>query len=895
MTTALSSGGGCVVRGGGSKSGHRLWGPQQAQVGRTFEAEFAQFKAAALDVISVGGKCALEWPDKSQYWNHPNVQSFLKEWGFASTPIKAASLGINKPGYWRVASNNIALLKSLQTTFDKSNKGKVFQRLELVPGKVDVAEVQGPSGAVATKPGVPCSAVTDSASFPIKLSAVAMAAVMEQIKEGRVMDSEIPAMPLIPLDHPGFDAIHREKLDDPILPFNAMVSRAVPPKEANQNPLARAAMDSEMKGLREHGVWNEKKMRERADVLKEARVRGEKVHHGRVFLICHEKGSEMPEGHPDRKMKARAVFQGNNVKDEFWDQAIFGELPSSPAAIEAAKAADAAGLLPGHKCQTCDAEKAYIQSKLGGIKTWVELPHEYWPQEWKDRHKLTEGHPNKLYCPVVPLEYALYGHPDAGGYWEKHCEGHLLKIGFTKVPGWRSCFYHKRLRCFLVVYVDDFKMAGPAESLPEAWRLITAGIKTDEPQEASKYLGCDHYVTTEKRNGKTVRQLRYDMSNFFKSCVTAYLELAGPNAPKLRSAATPFLEEVDDEKVGEGKLQSIAASILMKVLYGARMVRFDLLKAVNYLASRITKWSPECDRRLRRLMCYIDSTAESELIGWVGDAPEDLVLWLFADADFAGCKVTLRSTSGAFLALSGPNTFFPLGAHSRKQTCVPHSTPEAELVAADAALRLEGLPAIDLWDVILDRSVVLKFWEDNDAAIKIMLSGRNPTMRHMARTHRVDTMWLHETCTGNGEALIERILKLKLELERLEEKQALLEKGQGNAKDTVQLEYCESNKMAADIFTKPFVNADKWGEVCELIGIEVKHKKPIWGEWGTKAERGDKEKSPEVKEARELSKEEKAANKERAKERAAKGIREAKEREKKEAERQAESLRVGGG
>ena len=177
---------------------------------------------------------------------------------------------------------------------------------------------------------------------------------------------------------------------------------------------------------------------------------------------------------------------------------------------------------------------------------------------------MPEGHPNKLYCPVVPPVYALYGHPDAGGYWEKHCESHLHKIGFRNVPGWRSCYRHKN-GCFLVVYVDDFKMAGPAAALAESWRLIRSGpggIKTDKPQEASKYLGCDHYVTTEKRNGQTVRQLRYDMSNFFKSCVTTYLELAGPNAPELRYAEAPFLEEVDDEKVGEGSCRVLLRASL---------------------------------------------------------------------------------------------------------------------------------------------------------------------------------------------------------------------------------------------------------------------------------------------------------------------------------------------
>ena len=59
-----------------------------------------------------------------------------------------------------------------------------------------------------------------------------------------------------------------------------------------------------------------------------------------------------------------------------------------------------------------------------------------------------------------------------------------------------------------------------------------------------------------------------------------------------------------------------------------------------------------------------------------------------------------------FMAFTGPNTFFPLNGVSKKQACVSHSTPEAEIVAANAAARLEGVPALQLWDAILERKVI---------------------------------------------------------------------------------------------------------------------------------------------------------------------------------------------
>ena len=41
-------------------------------------------------------------------------------------------------------------------------------------------------------------------------------------------------------------------------------------------------------------------------------------------------------------------------------------------------------------------------------------------------------------------------------------------------------------------------------------------------------------------------------------------------------------------------------------------------------------------------------------------------------------------------------------------------------------------------------SAKLYVFEDNEAVIKMCIKGRSPTMRHVARTHRVDLDWLIE-------------------------------------------------------------------------------------------------------------------------------------------------------
>ena len=127
---------------------------------------------------------------------------------------------------------------------------------------------------------------------------------------------------------------------------------------------------------------------------------------------------------------------------------------------------------------------------------------------------------------------------------------------------------------------------------------------------------------------------------------------------------------------------------------------------------------------------------------------------------------------------------------NQEQTAVSHSSTESEIISLDTGLRLDGLPALELWDLIVsvlgniarvsDRSgklesddhkhhkshnqidamkdidsvpsnvqsarqeAFLYVFEDNEAVIKMIIKGRSLTMRHVSRTHRVALDWLFD-------------------------------------------------------------------------------------------------------------------------------------------------------
>ena len=126
------------------------------------------------------------------------------------------------------------------------------------------------------------------------------------------------------------------------------------------------------------------------------------------------------------------------------------------------------------------------------------------------------------------------------------------------------------------------------------------------------------------------------------------------------------------------------------------------------------------------------------MYGWIGDARDNLEIVLYCDADLAGDRNDAKSTSGIFMCLVGPTSFVPLAGVSKKQTSVSKSTPEAEIVAIDHGMSKHGLPALSLWENLLGRKLSIRLMEDNSAACRVVITGRNPSMHHMIRTHRID-------------------------------------------------------------------------------------------------------------------------------------------------------------
>ena len=157
----------------------------------------------------------------------------------------------------------------------------------------------------------------------------------------------------------------------------------------------------------------------------------------------------------------------------------------------------------------------------------------------------------------------------------------------------------------------------------------------------------------------------------------------------------------EEEMKSVGELSQVCSQIVLKCLYLACIGRPDILWSVNKLARSIRKWTKACDKLLNGLISCNHHLCEYKQFCYVGNTEKQCILGLFQDSDFAEDLEDSKSTSGGTLCVFGSHTFVPISWMCKKQTAVSHSSTESEIIFLDAGTRLDGIPALDLWDLIV--------------------------------------------------------------------------------------------------------------------------------------------------------------------------------------------------
>ena len=274
------------------------------------------------------------------------------------------------------------------------------------------------------------------------------------------------------------------------------------------------------------------------------------------------------------------------------------------------------------------------------------------------------------------------------------------------------------------------------------------------------------------------------MDNYIQQAISMYREV--PGAPPLKSNVPspwqePGVEECHNpEYASPGVFAGCSASLFMKLLFAARMVRLDVQWIVIVLSRYTTRWTRLQDKWMCRLFGYLMNQANLRLRSIVNTSDLMTVcLRAVPDADLAGALDTTKSTSGGVLYLCGPGgTSVPLEWFSKKQGSTANSTTEAELTSANKMLREHELPQLILWESLLGRPLDAYLMEDNMSTIIVIKAGYSPVLRFIPKHHRISLGIVHEMC--------ENTIKLE-HVESAKQKGDILTKGLGPEKHALAL------------------------------------------------------------------------------------------------------------
>ena len=240
------------------------------------------FIKVAEQVLSQGGTVSFEWPKNCSGWKLPLLLEFIARHGLYEAITDGCAFGIeNHLGdplkkSWRVVTSSFKLAQNLSAKRGCHQSG--FKHAEI-------------SGKIASSSA---------------LHKESMARCIAQSLYSHILDSHVPCMPTVPAaaaEHvPNELSSEQQKI---LAGVHMLIDR----KDWHKHPGAQEAIDKEASGLLSNDTWSYDEVVSREELMRSKTP----LNIGRVMTILSMKHWETPEL---RKLKARIVFRGDDIRDE---------------------------------------------------------------------------------------------------------------------------------------------------------------------------------------------------------------------------------------------------------------------------------------------------------------------------------------------------------------------------------------------------------------------------------------------------------------------------------------------------------------------------------------------------------------------------------------------------
>ena len=362
-----------------------------------------------------------------------------------------------------------------------------------------------------------------------------------------------------------------------------------------------------------------------------------------------------------------------------------------------------------------DVRRAYFYAKQQR-EVYIELPEED-----------EDAEPGQ----VGKLMLCLYGTRDAAKEWQKTLSRHLVSIGFVAGRGHPSIFAHPTRDIKMLVHGDDYFPSGAGKDLD--WLESELG-KAYEIQTQRLGIGPGRETEVKILNRIvrwTASGLEMEADPRHSELVVKQLGLEG-----CRPLSSPGIEGKDEEDLEtdeplSDELATKYRGVVARINYLAAD-RPDIQYATKEACRDMSRPSSGSYRRLERIGKYL--VGKPRLI-WHFELQGPIsYVDAFADANWAGCRQSRKSTSGGTLII---------GSHliktwSKTQATIAKSSAESELYGIVRAT-VESMGLLTLIGD-LGGSIKARLHMDSTAAKGIIDREGLSKVRHLD----VNVLWLQE-------------------------------------------------------------------------------------------------------------------------------------------------------
>jgi hypothetical protein len=414
-----------------------------------------------------------------------------------------------------------------------------------------------------------------------------------------------------------------------------------------------------------------------------------------------------PDGTPD-KVKARLVAGGHRQDESLYSETSSPTVETQNIFIECTIAAQ-----QKKKVATADIGAAYLNADIGDkiihmriqpeiAKILVQIAPEY--REYVDEKGSI----------IVQLKKSLYGCKQSSANWYRHIKGSLNKMGylpnlydpcvFTRVTGDEAST--------ILLYVDDLMIICDSDEL----LMVVINQLKKFYKEVSFDIGIKHsYLGMTFTFGND--EVKINMDGYINNIISDNNIKGTSTTP-----AGKDLFNDDETKLLPLSQQKNLHTVVAKLLFLATRVRPDILLVVNYLTTRVNKFTTNDLKKCNRCLKYLNKTKSLGLI-LKADNSNELKINNHSDASF-GVHMDGRSQSASVSSL-GSGSFF---SASHKQKLTTKSSTEAELIcAAESAGNILGVR-----NYLLSRQFNVgpaNLGQDNTSTIQVIRNGTKSARR----------------------------------------------------------------------------------------------------------------------------------------------------------------------